>query len=67
MPLLQTPDAVIRQLQKEGFSQAQIAGLANTSQATISRILNGQKDIDYKIVDALRKAVADCRTKRRVK
>lgn len=57
MSVIQTPETAIRALQSKGLSQAQIAALANTTQATICRILAGQKSIDYKIVDALRKAV----------
>lgn len=55
---LTPPDKAVRLLQKRGFNQATIATLANTTQATICRILSGQKGVDYKIVDALRIAVA---------
>lgn len=56
MPLYQDPKKAIRRLQERGFSQAQIAALAHTTQATICRILSGQKGVDYRIVDALRQA-----------
>lgn len=52
MPLYQEPKNAIRRLQERGFSQAQ----AHTTQATICRILSGQKGVDYRIVDALRQA-----------
>lgn len=56
MPLYQEPKNAIRRLQEREFSQAQIAALAHTTQATICRILSGQKGVDYRIVDALRQA-----------
>ena len=58
MTPLYTPAAAVRTLQKFGLNQSQIAALAKTTQATICRIVSGQKGVDYRIVDALRIAVA---------
>lgn len=56
MTTLCTPAAAIRTLQRFGLNQSQIAALAKTTQATICRIVSGQKGADYRIVDALREA-----------
>ena len=56
----QKPDELICALIRAGWTQEQIAGAAEVSQATICRIYNGsQPEPRYTVVDRLRRLVVD--------
>ena len=55
-----TPDEIITELMRRGWSQRQIAERCACTQATISRIHQGKQPTpSYVIVDALRRLIED--------